>query len=350
MRRALLQLFVLLLFFTQLANLASAQQRQAPVAPGRLVDLGGFRVHIQCVGRGGPSVVFIHGLGDFSFDWTLVQPAIAKHTEACAYDRPGQAWSEPGPPPRGIASSADELHLLLHRANIKGPYILVGHSLGGLIARMYAHKYKKEVAGIVLVDSAHEDEYLWINGKIIRPRFMTDEEWADLRKPKKSTPAAPSADSAKEAAPPQQKLTQVPSPYDKLPPDAQRLWLWAMSVPWSKKRDEGGDGADLRQDFIIMYTVRLESEHSLGNVPLVVLSKTPGIDDDEDYTQDQLKWNRDLQDQLATLSTNSEHVVAAHSGHTIQLDAPDLVTASILRVLDAAKHRRSLKNEPASTR
>ncbi|HEV1993934.1 MAG TPA: alpha/beta hydrolase [Candidatus Acidoferrum sp.] len=349
MRWAMLKRFVFLIFILQLADIAFAQQGPAFAAPSRLVDLGGFQVNIYCVGHGRPPVVFLHGLGDYSFDWALVQPALAEHTEACAYDRPGQAWSEPGPPPRGISTSAHELHLLLKRSNVKGPYILVGHSWGGLIARMYAHEYPKEIAGMVLVDSTHEDEYLWISGKILRPRYMTDEEWADLRRPLKAPSPAPSSDTAKQAPAPQQPIvTQLPSPYDKLPPDAQRLRLWAMSLPWSKKRNEGGDTLDLRQDFIATYKVRIQSGHPLGSIPLIVLSKTPGIEDDDDYTPDQLKWNRDLQDQLATLSTNSQHLVADHSGHHIQLEEPDIVIASILRVVDAVRDKRPLRNEPIS--
>jgi pimeloyl-ACP methyl ester carboxylesterase len=350
MRWVMLKGFVFLIFIlVQLAQVAAGQQGHAPAAPGRLVNLDGFQVHIHCVGHGRPAVVLIHGFGDYSFDWALVQPTVAKHTEACAYDRPGQAWSEPGPPPRGISTSAHELHLLLQRSDIQGPYILVGHSWGGLIARMYAHDYPKEVAGIVLVDSTHEDEYLWINGKIIRPRFMADKEWADLWRPQKAASAVPSADSAKQApAPPQPSVTQLSSPYDKLPPDAQRLRSWAMSMPWSKKRDEGGDTQDWRQDFIAMYEVRTHSEHPLGSIPLIVLSKTPGVDDEEDYTPDQLAWDRDLQGQLATLSMNSEHMVVDHSGHHIQLDEPGAVIAAILRVVDAVRHQRPLKNEPSS--
>src|SRR5689334_3149988 len=140
---------------------------------GQTVKIGATSVHMQCEGRGTPAVILIHGFGDYSFDWALVQPALARNARTCAYDRPGQAWSDPGPPPRGVVTSARELHDLLVAARIRGPYVLVGHSWGGLIARMFAHDYPHDVAGMVLVDATHEDEYLWINGKIIRPRAMT---------------------------------------------------------------------------------------------------------------------------------------------------------------------------------
>lgn len=89
-----------------------------------------------------------------------------------------------------------------------------------------------------------------------------------------------------------------------------------------------------------MYKVSTQSEHPLGIIPLIVLSKTPGVEDDEDYTRDQLAWNRDLQNKLAKLSTNSKHLVADQSGHHIQLDEPKTVVASILRVVDAVRRSR----------
>jgi len=330
---------------TQISVFSQAQT--TPAAPGKLIDLGGFRVHIECSGRGRPAVVLIHGLGDYSFDWALVQPQVASRTEACAYDRPSAAWSDPGPAPRGIVTSANELHLLLRRSHLRGPYVLVGHSWGGLIAHVYAQRFPKEVAGMVLVDSTHEDEFLWINGKVVQPRLMTNEQWAELTKPRKPIVPISSADSPKPPqAPRRARITHLSPPFDKLPPAIQTDRLWAMSQPFTKERQEGGDTLDMRQDFIAMHDIDSRAEHPLGKMPLIVLSKTPGIGDDSDYSADQLKWNRDLQDKLAALSTNSEHVIGEHSSHHIQLDDPELVIASVLRVVDAARRHKALKDEP----
>src|SRR5215467_3587743 len=117
---------------------ASKATETTPRPPGKLVDVGDHRLHIYCTGRGGPAVVLEAGAGDFSLDWSLLQPKVARFTRVCSYDRAGSAWSDPGPTPRTMRQIATELHTGLHRAGIKGPYVLVGQSLGGLIVRVYA--------------------------------------------------------------------------------------------------------------------------------------------------------------------------------------------------------------------
>ena len=126
-------------------------------APGQLVDVGGYRLHMYCVGQGSPTVVLEAAADMMSADWGWIQPEIAKQTRVCAYDRAGMGWSEPGPQPRDARQISTELHTLLTNAGIPGPYILVGHSAGGLYVRMYAAQYPEEVIGMVLVDPGHPD-------------------------------------------------------------------------------------------------------------------------------------------------------------------------------------------------
>src|SRR5580692_8228549 len=125
---------------------------QNPPTPlGELVDVGGYRVHLYCTGTGSPTVVIV-GAG-FSFNWALVQPEVAKLTQVCSYDHSGIGWSDDGPKD-SCSLRVSEVHAALKNAGSKGPYVFVGHSLGGLVARLYAGRYPGEVAGIVFVDHA----------------------------------------------------------------------------------------------------------------------------------------------------------------------------------------------------
>jgi pimeloyl-ACP methyl ester carboxylesterase len=134
---------------------AAGDARRYP-APGQLVDVGGYRLHIQCVGAGSPTVVLDAGLGGSSLDWSLVQPELGRTTRVCAYDRAGMGWSDPGPQPRTPRQIADELHTLLTNAGIAGPYVLVGHSLAGKNVRLFALSHPEQVVGMVLVDARGE--------------------------------------------------------------------------------------------------------------------------------------------------------------------------------------------------
>ena len=131
---------------------AEAADAKAYPPPGQLVDVGGYRLHINCTGEGTPTVVVESGWGDFSETWARVQPEIARTTRVCTYDRAGMGWSEASPEPRTAREFAKELHTLLEKANESGPHILVGHSMGGYTVRVYAHDYPDEVVGLVLVD------------------------------------------------------------------------------------------------------------------------------------------------------------------------------------------------------
>jgi pimeloyl-ACP methyl ester carboxylesterase len=127
--------------------------------PGQLVDVGGYRLHLYCVGEGSPTVILDALFPGTVSNWAWVQPEIASSTRTCSYDRAGLGWSDAGPEPRDAHHQAQELHALLAKANIPGPYILVGHSLGGLTVRMYDVLYPEEVAGMVLVEATNPDSW-----------------------------------------------------------------------------------------------------------------------------------------------------------------------------------------------
>lgn len=133
-------------------------QRNYP-PPGQLVDVGGYKLHLYCTGEGSPAVILDALFPGTVSNWVWVQPEIAKTTRVCAYDRAGHGWSESGPEPRDAEQQARELHTLLANAGIAGPYILVGHSLGGLPTRMFAALYPDEVAGMALIEGTNPDSW-----------------------------------------------------------------------------------------------------------------------------------------------------------------------------------------------
>src|SRR5215210_2370637 len=139
--------------------IATMRAERAYPPPGEMVDVGGYSLHINCVGQGSPTVLLDGGSGEFSAQWVRVQREVSGTTRVCAYDRAGMSWSEMGPEPRDAKRISSELHALLKGANIEGPYVLVGHSLGGMYMQTYAARYPDEVAGVALVDSSQPDQF-----------------------------------------------------------------------------------------------------------------------------------------------------------------------------------------------
>jgi pimeloyl-ACP methyl ester carboxylesterase len=145
-----------------LAERSMAQKPPSGPAPGVLVDIGGHKLHVRCVGPSGgrPTVILEAGGGGFSNSWSLVQNLLSSRVRTCAYDRAGLGWSGPGPAPRTMRQEVFELHALLKAAKVPGPFVLVGQSIGGLLVRLYAERYGRDVVGIVLVDPTHESAVL----------------------------------------------------------------------------------------------------------------------------------------------------------------------------------------------
>jgi pimeloyl-ACP methyl ester carboxylesterase len=229
---------ILLLPFFVILQL-TIHQTGDPAPTGKIVDIGGYRLHIDAEGKGSPAVIFIAGATAFSFDWALVASEIARITEAVTYDRPGLAWSDPGPMPRSLEQDVYELHELLQRDAVKSPYILVGHSLGGIIARKFEKKYPEEVKGLVLVDATSENATLFINNKIQKLRLLSQEREIPPVKTQVDTfTKVPTQKDMDDFL----KMVGQPTidpPFDKLPQKFQQSRLWAMKQPKILIADNG---------------------------------------------------------------------------------------------------------------
>lgn len=333
---ALLILVALLLIVILAGSQARARLRRRYLAPGRMVDVGGYRLHLHTLGQGEPAVVFDAGLGATGLAWAPIQRIVAQYTRAIVYDRAGLGWSEPGRQPRNNATMVEELHELLRRAGIPGPYVLVGHSLGGLNARLFAHVYPQEVAGLILVDAVHEEQF---------------------------TPA------------PIQKQMQSMARFMPLIYGLQRLFVWSglpalrpalMQFAVKGVFGQGQVPAKIAEAFRALIAanpghhaavaaemqaigdshaeVRARHLKSLGDIPLIVLShgrveESPMLDPDVARLAEETFG--DCQLLMAGESSRGRQIVAEHSGHNILFEQPELILDAIREVVQTARDRGS---------
>jgi pimeloyl-ACP methyl ester carboxylesterase len=302
-----------------------------PGPVGRLIDLGGHRVHMHCTGRGRPTVVIETGLGDFSFDWILVQQRVERDLRVCTYDRGGYAWSDPGPLPRTFDQLNLELHDALARAGEHGPFVLVGHSFGGGPVRSFARRYATEVAGLVLVEAVSEQQYIQM-GPRHAGRIGDDARGRTIPPPREEMRATDTQAASRPAAP-----AGIEPPYDRLPPREQRLHAWAAAQsPLEAAEDSQREWS---AEYFAAWAARSQ-KGALGALPLIVLTRERGgYGNDLDRPAAELERHRvEAQRSLAELSSRgTQRIIAA--GHNLHLEAPDAV-AQAIRDVAAASHAR----------
>jgi pimeloyl-ACP methyl ester carboxylesterase len=280
--------------------------------PGQLVDVGGYKLHLYCTGTGTPTVILDPLFPGTVSNWAWVQPEIAKTTRVCAYDHAGLGWSDSGPEPRDEKQQARELHTLLTNAGVPGPYVLVGHSLGGLSVRMFADQYPSEVAGMVLIEATNPDT------------------WKRLGRPEgvgaSHNQLAVGAFLARLGV---FRLGLIPVPYASDPdlPPQQRMELQAFLN--SAKMLDTVRAADSS------WSVALEQVRHTGNLgskPLIIVLGSKG-----DGSVEQLQ---DLFAQQAALSTNSlTRLVdgATHAGLADNQNYARQTSTAILQVVQAVR-------------
>lgn len=294
--------------------------------PGELVDMGGYHLHLQKMGEGPITIVLDAGMACCSLDWALVQPEIAKFTQVISYDRAGYGWSDESPHPRTSQNIVDELHQLLQILNISPPYILVGHSFGGVNMRLYASRYPEKVFGIVLVDSAHEEH---LHQMPTWPRSLF-ERW--LIQPEIATFGA--AIGSMRLI---NYFMDVKKLIASLPSDIQEKYLALMCTTKYVRTvaKEFSYFADSLQQI-------KEAPKKIENMPLSVISAGQRLMSEErgydrEFLEEITRVWRSLQKDLVSKSSKGKQIIADKSGHMISYQQPELIVEAVREMFNDYK-------------
>ena len=320
--KRMFQLMLLLAMMGLLFQFASLMRDRAKYpAEGRLFEVNGQTLHLFCRGEGSdnaPTVVLESGMGSESTNWHAVMEQVKGSARVCTYDRPGLGWSKPSRTFLTEAEWVTNLHDLLVVADVQPPYLLVGHSIGGIIVRDFAHKYPEKVAGLVLVESSTENQSEYWNEADHSHSFV----------PRAMTLLSPIGTAAG---------------YFGLPRIYRHLMKWRRGVPLTyeqmasmARRNEAHSTHAIVGEMKVAITItdQKRGPEPLGDLPLRVIAKTYWVV--EESTEAQIKFENDwrsMQQALAALSTNGTHVEAKQSAHNVPGDEPEIIVAAILDLL-----------------
>jgi len=313
---------------------AIATSRDAKRFPqeGRSVGLGpafpGVSLNLHCTGQGSPSVIMDSGLGVPAVGWDLVQPEVAKFTRVCSYDRAGYGWSTPGPMPRTSQEIARELHALLAAAGEKGPYVLVAHSFGGYNVRVYTKDYPQDVAGMVLVDTSHEDQ-----NKLEPPAMQAfNKKQTEHMDRQRILASLMITFGVARLTNNDSGGMNLPKPFaDEIKYlELQPKYIAATMAEFASFEESAGE---------------VRAAGNLGDRPLIVLTagKLPDVSQlppelkREDMEAFEKLWIDDLQMREAHLSTRGKRILVADSSHMIPFLRPDTVISAIREVWDQVR-------------
>lgn len=323
-------IFLLLLCVYTFNQTVFAQIKFPP--PGELIDNGGYKMHLLIAGEklDVPNVIFFHGAGDIALHWNLVLPDVGQFATAVAIDQNGEGWSEHG---HGMSLNQQvyDSHEVLRNANIAPPYILVGHSLGGILANLFAVEYSDEVAGVILVDATHPDVVLKIYNTELKKM-----EWKKMRLTAKDS--IPSVIKKSLISPVELSCFQPRRDFgnmlNKFSKKDRELFNWIYNErPWSYVKGQGNTYE--AEIFQVMF--KNPNNYSLGKTPLIVI--TGGAKErkegDENWSSEELMSHSVLlQKDLLNLSSNSEQIIAKKSGHNIHIDEPKLIVTAVKKLVD----------------
>ncbi len=291
----LLALYALCAFGGGYQTIRESLDRRVYLAPGQLVDVGGYRLHLYCAGSGTPTVVLESGLGETGAYWRWISTALALETRVCAYDRAGRGWSDSAPVPQDGMAVATDLHALLERARVPGPFVMVGHSSGAEYVRIFAGRYPEHVAGMVLLDGQPAEAF---EGLPSYPAF-----YSGFRRVSALLPSSARLGVGRLVF--HAGFASLPEPAR----DMQRLH-YSSARQYRSLRDEFAE--------LPTSLAQARSLQSLGHRPLVVVTAARDA---------QVGW-LPLQDSMATLSTNSSHRVVPHTHDALVNDKTAAETSS----------------------
>lgn len=326
------RLWVIALVLVMLAaGVVQAQDGDSalPPAPGKLIDVGGYSLHLYCTGEGGPAVILDAGLGDWSINMANLQEQIAEFTQVCTYDRAGYGWSEEGPEPRTSQQIVDELAALLENGEVEPPYILAGHSFGGVNVMMFAAQHPELVEAVVLLDASHPEQMDALNAEV--PEIVALEESAAVA-------YQSMLEMAEAGAPVPQELLDAFRPQG-ITDEQFEIWSQVAVQP-KGLRAMIGEMESLNDSL-----AQAQEIDTLGDIPLVVIAHGVKLGDmmtDEDLaamgvtreimdTYEAL-W-RGFQEDYLTYSTDSTLIIADESHHYVYVTQPDLVVEAIQELI-----------------
>jgi pimeloyl-ACP methyl ester carboxylesterase len=319
------------------------------VGPAQLVDVGGRRLNLRCMGAlrdaNDVTVVFDSGLSDWSNAWPLVQPAVATLTRACSYDRAGLGHSDPSPRPPTAANMVDDLHTLLQRAGITGRVLLVGHSLGGFTAKLYARTYPKDVAGLVMVDGAEENMVLRTREAMVKEfgealvAASAKEDAEGLAGGVEHFRACAAKARAGTLGPDTEDYRRCTDP-PRLPHGqaliAERRVIQPGPHYQHAQAEELAYSMYIPQPADAKYLELFGGEHPLGDVPMLVLTATV-YDMAGPYGYLGYRTWHTAHEQTAALSSRGEHREVGRSRHNMQMDHPQAIVNAVTEILAKAR-------------
>lgn len=344
--------FAIALLFSSLSMTRPALAEDSPkppiitnpvyTKPVRLVDVdNGRRINLYCRGTGSPAVIFDSGLSDSTIAWAMVQPAISANNATCSYDRAGLGFSDAATRPSTAANDVDDLHKALRVLHIKPPYILVGHSAGGMAVRVFADRYRDEVVGMVIVDGSYEDQVSRFKA-LAKPETLAHGD--DGLDDRECLNAIRHGEIPQDSPVYKKCVGEPDSRFTKAINDAQLEYsakLKYQAAVHSEYQSFAGDSANQTR----------ATRRDYGDMPIIVLTRSPSLPGKDSTQAEQDRRNatwQEMHNEVAAMSTHGVNEIVPRSGHLINYDRPEIVIDAIRQALAIAAEQARQPASPAT--